>query len=64
MNEDEFAKFQALFKDLINNKMPIKRNFVQSQIENNPGLKHLLDKCTIIQLADKVRTERKFAERS
>ena len=64
MNEDEFAKFHALFKDLINNKMPIKRNFVQSQIENNPGLKHLLDKCTIIQLADKVRTERKFAERS
>ncbi|CAB3983100.1 Hypothetical predicted protein [Paramuricea clavata] len=59
----EIALFQELFKELIANKRPIKRDFVTSQIEKHKELKHILKKCTPLQLADKVRTERKIAAR-
>jgi hypothetical protein len=59
----EIALFQELFKELIGNKRPIKRDFVSSQIEKHKELKHILKKCTPLQLADKVRTERKIAGR-
>ena len=63
MNEEDIVKFRALFNDLIHSKKPIKRDFVREQIEKSSALKHLLDKCSIVQLADKVRTERKIVER-
>ena len=62
LNGEETAVFHTLFKDVIHRKKTIKRDYVVSQIEKNPTLKHLLTTFSPLQLADKVRTERKIAE--
>ena len=59
---DEYEVFYDLFKDLIESKKPISRPLVKERIEE-PRLKHVLDKCTLLQLADKVRTERRIIAR-
>ncbi|CAB3986756.1 Hypothetical predicted protein [Paramuricea clavata] len=56
--EEESVEFQTLVKDFIQSNKPIKRDYVISQKEKNGTLKHLADRCTARQLADKVRTER------
>ena len=57
--ENEHEDFSKLFKDLIESKRPIAKKTVKERLEKEPTLCHLLQKCTLLQLADKVRTERK-----
>jgi hypothetical protein len=61
--KDEYNEFYKLFKDLINSKKSITRIFVKGTLEGAPKL-HLLKRCTLLQLADKVRTERKISNRN
>ena len=61
-SQEEIVEFQALFKDLIKSNKPIKRGYVATRIEKSAVLKHLCDKYTARQLADKVQTERNIAK--
>ena len=61
--DEETVEFLTVFEDLIKSKKPIRRDHVSSRIENNALLKHLNDKYTPRQLADKVRTERNIFKR-
>jgi hypothetical protein len=60
--KNEYYDFYEMFKDLIRSKKPITRPLVKERLEGAPNLCHLLKKCTLLQLADKVRTERKLFE--
>ena len=62
-SQEEIVEFQTLVKDLIKSNKPIKRDYVAARIEKSAVLKHLCDKYTARQLADKVRTERNIAKR-
>lgn len=61
-SQEKSVEFQTLFKDLIKSNKPIKRDYVAARIEKSAVLKHLCDKYTARQLADKVRTERNIAK--
>ena len=63
-DKDEHNEFCKLFKDLINSKKPITRIFVKETLEGAPKLGHLLKRCTLLQLAEKVRTERNISKRN
>lgn len=62
--DEEYEIFHAIFKDLIETKKPISREYVKEKIEAEPKLCHLLKKYTMLQLADKVRTERRIRARN
>ena len=62
--ENEHEDSCKLFKDLIESKRPIAKKTVKERLEKEPTLGHLLQKCTLLQLADKVRTERKVHVRN
>ena len=62
--DDEYETFYKLFKDLIESKKPISKAMVKERIEGEPKLCHLLKKYSLLQLADKVRTERRIIARN
>lgn len=62
--DNEQEDFCKLFKDLIESKRPVAKKSVKERLEKDPNLRHLLKKCTILQLADKVRTQRKIHARN
>ena len=59
LKEGDCTAFKATFKDLIESSTPIMKVTVKSSIEAKPKLRHLLKENTLLQLADKIRTERK-----
>ena len=62
--DDEYDVFKDIFKDLIETKTSITRDYVKRKIEAEPKLCHLLKNYTLLQLADKVRTERRILARN
>ena len=63
-SNNEYDDFYKLFKDLIHSKKQISRPLVKERLEGEPKLHQLLEKCTLLQLADKVRTERRIVARN
>ena len=61
--DNEYDVFYELFKDLIHSSKQISKPLVQKRIEGEPKLRHLLDKYELLQLANKVRTERRILAR-
>jgi hypothetical protein len=61
--DNEYEVFYELFKDIIHSSKQISKPLVQKRIEGEPKLRHLLDKYELLQLADKVRTERRILAR-
>ena len=61
---EEYKIFKEMFKDLIESKMSISWKYVQGKLEDEPKLCHLVQKYTGLQLADKVRTERRILARN
>ena len=55
--DDDYEGFKATSKDLIETKKAITREYVKQKIETEPKLCHLPQKYTLLQHADKVRTE-------
>lgn len=62
--DDEYDVFKDTFKDLIETNKSITRDYVKQKIEADPKLCHLLNNYTLLQLADKVRTERRILARN
>lgn len=62
--DDEYAIFREMFKDLIETNKPVSRKYVTEKIEAEPRLCHLAEQYTGLQLADKVRTERRILARN
>ena len=58
--DEEHEIFKATFKDLIRTKKAVSKEYVKQKLEAEPKLCHLLEKYTLLQLANKVRTERKI----
>ncbi|XP_028415023.1 uncharacterized protein LOC114538102 [Dendronephthya gigantea] len=62
--DEENAVFKKTFQRLIETKQSISQKFVREKMEAEPVLKPLLEKYTTVQLADKVRTERRIYGRN
>ena len=56
-DNDEYNAFWEQFKDRICSNKSITRALLTERLEGPPKLCHLLKRCTLLLLADKVRTE-------
>ena len=61
-NEDD-ALFKTVFFELIHTNKQISKKVVESGLNAEPKLTHLVKQYTFRQLADKVRTERRIIAR-
>ncbi|CAB3976627.1 Hypothetical predicted protein [Paramuricea clavata] len=61
--ENEMAEFRKLFASVIHSDKPITTKVAVSMLNKHKKLKHLRKKFTNQQIYDKLRTERKIANR-